>query len=172
MNRIDLAVTQARYIKWRQLLQAMPQRVLLFQPCMKCLRLVKCKNAPGAGLRVTRVAKKSLFSSGLVMENQLIGPAGEMIRQFSYVFCGLLSDSTERGTSLFCLNDASGFPTHEQKVIAWAVRQLKFTDSDTLSSIAIEIGIILENPACSPQKRIYFLPCCLLGRDLHDLLWV
>ncbi len=68
----------------------------------------------GSRRRIAHVPEESLIAGTLVVEDQLIRPACQVIRDGGHVTLGLVRDTTQGHAGLLGLDDASGLALDEQ----------------------------------------------------------
>ena len=148
---LDLAVAQTARVERRHLPQPGAQGVGLAQPVVQRLGAVKGEQPARARLGVAPVAEEGLGAGALVVVDEQIVPAGEVLRQAQHVLLGLLGDAAQGHAGLLGLDDACGLAGDEQQVVAGPGRQREFTHRHAQGRVAVEVVPVLQYPAGSTQ---------------------
>jgi hypothetical protein len=166
-NGIDLTIAQAIGVQRRHVLQALAQGVRFLEPGVQGLRLVEGEQATGARVRIAGVAKQGLVAGGFIVEDQVIGPTREMLRQLHHVFGGLLGNAAEGHACLLGLDDAGRLAADEQQVVAGAIGQRELAHGHAFAGVAVEVGVVLDDPARCGEQGVDLLSGALFGSGGH-----
>src|SRR5690606_23209881 len=91
---------------------------------------------------------------GFVVEAQFPAPRRDVVGQLGLVAGSLLGHATEGDAGLLGLDHAAGFATDEQQVVAGAGPGLELAHGHAFLRIAVEVGVVLDDPASSAKQRV------------------
>ena len=118
---------------------------------------------------VSRIAEVGFVAGGFVREAKLIGPARQMVRHLDHVLSGLLCKAAQCHATFLRLDHAGGPAAYEEKVVARTVRQEKLAYRHAVTRVAVEVGVILDDPPGGTKQCVDPLACALLGCKGHRL---
>ena len=100
---------------------------------------------------------------------RLMISASTMSGHLGQVLARLLRHAAQRDAALLGFDHAGGSASYEQQVVAGTVGEEELPNGHAFAGVAIELGVVLEDPPGGPKQRVDPLACALLRRKGHRL---
>ena len=91
--------------------------------------------------------KINIDSAIAYLSENIVRPARKMVGELRHVLLGLLGDAAQGRARLLGLDDPRRLAADEQQIITRTARKLELPNRDTGSRVAIELVLVLQNPA-------------------------